>query len=144
MLIGEYQHKMDVKKRLPLPARLREQLGSRVIITRGLEGCLFVYSTSIWNEVAEKLIKAPQGSEASRGFTRLLLSSANEIELDALGRILVPENLKDYAGLVKTVMIVGIGNRLELWSKERWEQYRNRAEKGLADMAEKMGELGLY
>ena len=144
MLIGEYQHKMDAKKRLPLPARFREQLGSRVIVTRGLEGCLFVYSVSVWNEVADKLIKAPQGTEASRGFTRLLLSSANELEFDALGRVLVPESLKDYAGLSKTVKIVGVGNRLELWSNERWEQYRDRAEKSIGDMAEKMGELGLY
>lgn len=144
MLIGEYEHKMDAKKRLPIPARIREQLGSRVVVTRGLEGCLFIYPTSTWNEVAERLSHAPQGQSASRGFTRLLLSGASEMDLDALGRILIPENLKSYAELGKNVMVVGVGNRLEIWSKERWEHYKGRMEKEVGDMAEKLGELGLY
>lgn len=135
---------MDVKKRLPMPARLREELGLRVVVTQGLEGCLFVYPLAAWNTVAEKLMNAPQGAHASRGFTRLLLSSAHEVELDALGRILIPDTLKTYAGLQKEVMVVGVGNRLEVWSKERWEHYRERTEKEVGDMAEKMGEWGLY
>lgn len=144
MLIGEYQYKMDAKKRLPMPSRLREQLGSRVVITRGLEGCLFIYPINVWSEVAEKLAKAPQGQAASRGFARLLLSGANEVELDGLGRVLIPENLKSYAELGKEVMIVGIGNRLEVWSRERWEHYKSRTEREVGEMAEKLGELGIY
>ena len=126
------------------PARLREQLGSRVVITRGLEGCLFVYPTQVWGEVAEKLAKAPQGQAASRGFARLLLSGANQVELDGLGRVIIPENLKAYAELGKEVMIVGIGNRLEVWSKDRWEHYKSRTEREVGEMAEKLGELGIY
>lgn len=144
MLIGEYQYKMDSKKRLPMPAKLRELLGSRVIITRGLEGCLFVYSMNTWNDVFTKLMQAPQGQLASRGFTRLLLSGANEVELDLLGRVLVPENLKDYAELGKDVVVVGAGNHLEVWNQEKWEKYRERTEKEIGEMAEKLGELGLY
>ena len=144
MLIGEYEYKMDAKKRLPMPARLREQLGLRVVGTRGLEGCLFVYPTSTWSEVAQKLMQAPQGQAASRRFTRLLLSGASEMDLDGLGRILIPENLKSYAELEKNVMVVGAGNRLEIWSKEKWEHYKNRTEKEVGEMAEKLGELGLY
>ena len=144
MLIGEYEYKMDAKKRLPMPAKLREQLGSRVVVTRGLEGCLFVYSTATWNDVAQKLMQAPQGQAANRGFTRLLLSGANEMDLDALGRILIPENLKEYAELGKNVVVVGAGNRFEVWSKEKWEHYKNRTEKEIGDMAEKLGELSLY
>lgn len=144
MLFGEYIYKMDAKKRLPMPARLREQLGPRVVVTRGLEGCLFVYPLNIWSEVAQKLASAPQGSAASRGFTRLLLSSAYEADLDALGRILIPDSLKSYAELGKEVMVNGVGNRLEIWSKEQWEQYKARTEKAIGELAEKMGELGLY
>lgn len=144
MLIGEYQYKMDAKKRLPMPARLREQLGSRVVVTRGLEGCLFVYTTATWSEVTQKLMQAPQGQAASRGFARLLLSGASEIELDGLGRVLIPENLKTYAGLGKNVMVVGAGNRLEIWSQEKWEHYKERTEKEVGEMAEKLGELGIY
>ena len=135
---------MDAKKRLPMPARLREKLGLRVMVTQGLEGCLFVYPLAIWNTVVEKLMNAPQGAQASRGFTRLLLSSAHEVELDALGRILIPDSLKTYAGLQKEIMVVGVGNRLEVWSKERWEVYREHTEKEAGEMAEKLGELGLY
>lgn len=135
---------MDAKRRLPMPARLRSELGSRVIVTRGLEGCLFVYPLNAWNEVAQKLANAPQGSAASRGFGRLLLSSAYEADLDALGRILIPDGLAGYAELGKEVIVNGVGNRLEIWSKPRWSEYKTRTEKEIGEMAEKMGELGLY
>lgn len=144
MLIGEYQHTIDTKKRLAIPAKMRAELGEKVVVTRGLDGCLFVYTSLMWEELAQKLGQAPVGSEMSRGFVRLLLSGANEVELDSLGRVLVPDTLKDYAGLTKNVVIVGVYNRLEIWDKDRWMSYSVRAEREIGNMAEKMGELGLY
>jgi len=144
MLIGEYQHTIDTKKRLAIPAKMRAELGEKVVITRGLDGCLFVYTAGMWQELAAKLGQAPVGSEMSRGFVRLLLSGANEVELDSLGRVLVPDTLKQYAGLTKNVVIVGVYNRLEVWDKDRWMSYSARAERDIGNMAEKMGELGLY
>lgn len=144
MLIGEYQHTIDTKKRLAIPAKMRAELGEKVVVTRGLDGCLFVYTAKMWEELAQKLGAAPVGSEMSRGFVRLLLSGANEVELDSLGRVLVPDTLKEYAGLAKNVVIVGVYNRLEIWDKDRWSSYSARAERDIGNMAEKMGELGLY
>ncbi len=144
MLIGEYQHSIDTKKRMAIPSKLRDQLGQKMVVTRGLDGCLFVYPTNTWQEIAEKLGKAPVGAEMSRGFVRLLLSGATDAELDSLGRILIPDHLKTYAGLNKNVVIVGVYNRLEIWDKERWATYSSRAEREIGDMAEKLGELGLY
>lgn len=144
MLIGEYQHTIDTKKRLAIPAKLRAELGDSMVVTRGLDGCLFVYTKNVWQEIAEKLSKAPVGAEMSRGFVRLLLSGATDVELDSLGRILISDHLKTYAGLSKNVVIVGVYNRLEIWDKEKWATYSQRAEREIGDMAEKLGELGLY
>jgi MraZ protein len=144
MLTGEYEHSIDPKKRLAIPAKLRGKLGDQLVVTRGLDQCLFVYPLKTWEEIAAKLGTLPVGQEKNRGFVRLLFSSASEVSLDSLGRILVPDNLKDYADLKKDVVIVGALNRLEIWDKERWATFRASAEKEIGNVAEKLGELGIY
>ncbi|MBI5401384.1 division/cell wall cluster transcriptional repressor MraZ, partial [Candidatus Wolfebacteria bacterium] len=107
MLIGEYQHTIDQKRRLAIPSKLREDLGSRMILTRGLDNCLFLYSLAEWNKVVEKLNHLPVGQEKTRSFVRLMLSGAVDIELDSLGRILIPEYLKNYASLNRQAVVAG-------------------------------------
>lgn len=144
MLIGEYTHTIDPKKRLAVPAKLRKELGERVIITRGLNNCLFVYPLAEWQKLTEKLSTLPMGQGDTRSFLRLLFSGAAEVELDQLGRILVPDYLKQYAGLHQRVVITGIYDRLEIWNEERWNSYKGEVEKNTDMIAEKLGQLGLY
>ncbi len=144
MLTGEYQYSIDVKKRLAIPAKLRGQMGERVVITRGPDQCLFVYPYPVWEEIAKKLSQLPIGQEKTRSFVRLMFSSAEEVMPDALGRVLIPDPLKTYADLKKEVVMVGVLNRLEVWDKEHWEAFRAGAEKEMLGMAEKLGELGMY
>lgn len=144
MFIGEYAHSIDAKKRLAIPAKLRKDLGEKAVITRGLDACLFVYPMAAWEKLMQKLGELPMGKGDNRSFARLQLAGAQEVELDALGRILVPDNLKSYAGLSKKVVIAGVYNRLEVWDEEKWTQYKAAAEHGADAIAEKLGELGVY
>ncbi|MDP3772299.1 MAG: division/cell wall cluster transcriptional repressor MraZ [bacterium] len=144
MLIGEYTHTIDPKKRLAVPAKLRKELGDRVIVTRGLNNCLFVYPLTEWQKLTEKLSNLPMGQGDTRSFLRLLFSGAAEVELDQLGRILVPDYLKQYAGLHQRVVITGVYDRLEIWEEARWNSYKNEVEKNTDMIAEKLGQLGLY
>lgn len=143
MLIGEYKHTLDPKKRLSIPIRLRKEIGDRAVLTRGLDSCLFLFPMKEWEQLAEKLGKLPFGQQDTRGFVRLLLSGASEVETDQLGRILIPDFLKDYALLKKTVIVAGLFNRLEIWDEERWTEYKNNLEKNGDRIAEKLGELGI-
>ena len=120
MFIGEYKHTIDPKKRLAIPVKFRKELGGKAVLTRGLDGCLFIFPMKEWEQLAEKLGKLPFGQQDSRGFVRLLLAGASEVEFDQLGRILVPDFLKDYAVLKKEVIIAGLFNRLEIWDETRW------------------------
>lgn len=144
MLIGEYQHTIDTKKRLAVPAKLRKELGERAVVTRGLDNCLFLYPMAEWQKLTEKLAQLPMGTGDTRSFLRLMLAGAAEVELDQLGRILVPDYLKNYAGLKQRVTIAGVYNRLEIWDEERWNGYKANVEKNTDMIAEKLGELGLY
>mgnify|MGYP001576061255 CR=1 FL=1 len=144
MLIGEYEHTIDAKKRMALPAKFRKDLGSAVVVTRGLDSCLFVYPLKEWERVAEALSNLPTGQAANRGFVRLFLAGAAHTELDALGRILLPEYLKTYAGLSDRAVVVGVYKRLELWDPKRWETYRNETERQADALAERLGEIGAY
>lgn len=144
MLIGEYRHSLDAKKRLAVPAKMRKDLGERVVITRGLDSCLFIYPLVEWQKLVEKLSSLPLGTASTRSFVRLLLSGAVEVELDQLGRILVPDYLKDYAGLKKTAMVVGIHTRLEIWDEQRWTEFKKKAEGNADELAEQLGQLGVY
>ena len=142
MLIGEYTHNIDSKKRFAIPSKFRKELGDKVVITRGLDSCLFLFSMTEWTALAEKLGKLSIGQEDTRGFVRLLLSGASEVEIDQLCRILVPDYLKQYSGLKKKIIVAGLFNRLEIWDEEKWQTYKNNLEKNTDRIAEKLGEIG--
>lgn len=143
MFIGEYAHSLDPKKRLALPARFRKELGEKVVITRGLDQCLFVYPLAAWEEIAGKLSALPLGQAATRSFVRLMLAGAFEAEIDKLGRVLLPDYLKRYAVIGQKVVVTGVFNRLEIWAQEKWEQYRVDVEQRTDELAERLGELGM-
>ncbi len=144
MLIGEYYHTLDAKKRVAIPSKIRQKIGRKIIITRGLDGCLFIYPVKEWENLTKKLSQLPIGQSTTRSFIRLMLAGALEVELDSLGRILIPDYLKKYASLKKKVVLAGVYNRLELWDEERWNKYKSEAEKNTDELAEKLGELGVY
>ncbi|HVZ11291.1 MAG TPA: division/cell wall cluster transcriptional repressor MraZ [Candidatus Paceibacterota bacterium] len=143
MLIGEYNHNLDAKKRLSVPSKFRKELGEGAVITRGLDNCLFVFPREQWNQLAAKLGNTPLVRQDSRSFSRLLLSGAMEVDFDGLGRILIPEYLKQYAGLKKAVVVAGVYNRLEIWDESVWQTYKANLEKNSDSIAEKLGELGI-
>ena len=144
MLIGEYQHSIDNKKRLAVPAKLRKEVGEKAVLTRGLNNCLALYPMAEWQKLTEKLGQLPMGQGDSRGFSRIMFAGAVEVELDQLGRILVPDYLKNYADLKQKVVVAGVVNRLEIWDEVKWENYKTEMEKNTDMIAEKLGELGLY
>jgi len=143
MLIGQYEHTIDNKKRLALPAKFRGELGDKIIITRGVDGCLFVYTQQEWQTASAKWSTLTISQTEARSFARMMLAGAMEVALDKLGRILVPDYLKDYAGLKKDVVICGLSNRLEIWDFEKWETYKKAAEKGVDEIVSKLGGLGI-
>lgn len=143
MFIGEYKYTMDKKRRMSVPAKMREDLGDKAVITRGIDNCLVLYPVSVWEELAEKLQSLPSARGESRAFVRLMFSGAAEVTFDKLGRILVPSYLADYANLEKEVAIIGMGNRIEVWEEERWSDYRKKKETKVENMAEKLEELGI-
>lgn len=143
MLIGQYEHTIDNKKRLALPAKFRGELGDKIIITRGIEGCLAVYTEKEWKIMSDKLGSLTISQKEARSFTRMILAGAMEVSLDKLGRILVPDYLKDYASLKKNVVICGLSNRLEIWDSGKWETYKKAAEKGVDEIVSKLGGLGI-
>lgn len=143
MLIGQYEHTIDSKKRLALPAKFRGELGEKVIITRGIDNCLIVYTEEEWKETSDKLSKLPSSQSEARSFARIMLAGAMESSLDKLGRILIPDYLKKYAGLEKNVVICGLSNRLEIWDSQTWEAYKQQVEEGVSDIASKLGDLGI-
>ena len=144
MFIGEYQHSIDPKKRLALPSKFRGELGSQVIVTRGLDGALIIYPMKVWEELAAKLGSLPIGENGKRSFTRLMLAGASDVELDGQGRVLLPEYLKESAGLKKEVTVVGLYNRLEIWDSAQWKRYKHHAEKNTEKIANELGALGIY
>jgi len=143
MLIGQYEHTIDSKKRLALPAKFRGELGDKVIITKGIESCLVVYTQKEWEIISGKLGNLPISQAEARSFARIMLAGAMEVSLDKLGRILIPDYLKTYGGLKKNVVICGLSNRLEVWDSEKWESYRKIAEKGVEEIVSKLGPLGI-
>ncbi len=143
MFTGEYQHTIDEKGRLIMPARFREVLGDAFIITKGLDSCLFVYPQEEWKILEEKLKKLPFTNKDARAFARFFFSGATECETDKQGRVLISGNLRDYSHLNKDVVVIGVGTRIEVWSKEIWENYSLETEKSYEDLAEKMVDLDL-
>lgn len=141
MLIGEYKHTLDSKKRLSLPAKFRKELGEQVVLTRGLDQCLFLFPLRTWKDIAAKLEKLPFGEATARGMSRFLLAGAVEIEVDSAGRVLVPDFLKEFAKLGSTVVLTGVSDRVELWSEDAWGEYTRRIESGAEEMAQTLGNL---
>ena len=142
MLIGEYEHSLDEKKRISLPVSFRTALGSRVVMTRGLDNCLFIYSEKAWGRLAEKLQELSFAQRDTRGFNRFMLSGAAQVEVDRAGRILIPDHQKEFAGLKKHVIFAGVSDRVEIWDRDRWSSYKKRIEKHADRLAEKLGEIG--
>jgi MraZ protein len=143
MFTGEYKHTMDDKGRLTMPSKFREPLGDWLMVTKGLDGCLFVYTKEEWTVLEEKLKKLPFTNSNARAFARFIFGGAAESELDKQGRILLSGHLREYAGINKDVIIVGVGTRIEIWSTENWEVYNKKTEDSYEELAEKMVDLDL-
>lgn len=143
MLIGEYEHSLDVKGRLIMPAKLRADIGEKFIISKGLDGCLFVFSQNEWSNFEAKLKELPLTNKNARDFVRFFLSGATECELDKQGRFLIVNNLRAYAEIEKEVIIIGVGTRLEIWNKEKWDKYNSSENLSADEIAENMTMLGI-
>ncbi len=143
MLLGEYKHSVDTKGRMAIPAKFRTHINTGAIITRGLDRCLFLFSEKEWQKLAEKLTALPLAQANSRAFARLMLAGASDATLDIQGRILIPEYLREYAGLQKQVVVAGIYTRAEVWDKEEWDKYKQKTESASDEIAEQLGELGI-
>ena len=142
MLIGEYTHTQDEKKRISLPIKFRKEMGKSVVITQGLDSCLFIYSAKEWQKISEKLGSLSFGQAGSRGLNRFMLAGASEVEVDSIGRILIPEYLRDFAKLSGKVVFAGIYNRVEVWNEASWNDYKKAIRTEANDLAEKLGEIG--
>ncbi|KMT21398.1 division/cell wall cluster transcriptional repressor MraZ [Clostridium cylindrosporum] len=142
MFIGEYQHALDAKNRIIIPVKLRDELGSPFIMTKGLDGCIYAYPLPEWKILEEKLKKLPLTNKDARVFVRFFFSGATEVDIDKQGRALLPQNLIDYGNITKEVITIGVSNRVEIWSREKWFEY-NDQNIDFAAIAEKMGELGM-
>lgn len=142
MLIGEYKHTIDDKKRISLPSKFRKQVGKKIIITRGLDKCLFLYPISEWQKISKKIAELGLGQADRRGLNRFMLAGATEVSVDSVGRILIPEYLKDFAKIKTKVVFAGVYNRIEIWDENQWTSYTNKVTKEADDMAEKLGEIG--
>ncbi len=138
MFLGEYHHSIDEKGRMIIPAKFRDALGSSFIMTRGLDRCLFVYPREEWNLLEQKLKALPLMKSDARAFTRFFFSGATECELDRQGRVNIPPNLREHANLIKETVVIGVSNRVEVWSKENWEQYNKESEQSFNEIAEKL------
>ncbi|WML38996.1 division/cell wall cluster transcriptional repressor MraZ [Neobacillus sp. OS1-2] len=138
MFMGEYHHSIDIKGRMIVPSKFRDELGDMFIITRGLDQCLFGYPVSEWALIEEKLKGLPLTKKDARAFTRFFFSGATESELDKQGRINIPAPLLQYAKLEKECVILGVSNRIEIWSKQIWEEYFTQSEESFAEIAENM------
>lgn len=143
MFLGEYNHTIDTKGRLIVPAKFRELLGNVFIITKGLDGCLYLYPNKEWEEFEKKMSELPIGKSDIRKMVRFFLSSATQVELDKQGRILVPQPHRTFAELDKDVLFAGVGKKIEIWSKEKWQECATFDSDDMSDVAERMADLGI-
>jgi MraZ protein len=140
MFLGEYNHNLDEKGRLAIPVKFRNELAGGAVVTRGLDECLFLYTKQEWEVIARKISRLPVSQKNTRAYSRLMLAGAMEVELDKQGRIVLPEYLRQYSGLTKKAIVAGLYNRIEIWDKEKWEDYKKNTEKQSDEIAEKLGE----
>jgi MraZ protein len=142
MLIGEYHHTLDAKKRLALPAKFRKELGRKVIITHGFDNCLFVYPQKEWEAVAAHLAGLSIGQADNRRISRFMLSGAIEAEIDKAGRVLLPDFLKNFSGIKQKVVVAGVYTRVEIWDEDRWDSHSADTRKQADVLAEQLGHVG--
>ena len=143
MLIGEYIHKFDEKKRLSFPVKFRKEMGKSVVVTPGLDRCLFVFTTKEWAHIASRLAESSMLQADTRSFNRYLLGGATEVAVDTNGRILIPDFLRDRAGLTEKIAVVGVHTRVELWDETIWNKYKKSVENKADELAEKLGSIGV-
>ncbi|GFK24985.1 division/cell wall cluster transcriptional repressor MraZ [Tetragenococcus halophilus] len=143
MLMGEFEHSIDTKGRLIVPSKLREQLGEKFVVTRGLDGCLFGYPQTEWEKLEEKLDQMPLAKKDARSFVRFFYSAATECEIDKQGRINIPNTLRKHASLEKNCVIIGVSTRIEIWDEKRWDDFSEETEENFDDIAETMIDFGL-
>ncbi len=142
MLIGEFKHTIDDKNRVSLPSKFRKEVGKKVIVTHGLDNCLFLYTLREWETIAKQLGSLGMGQADTRGFNRYILASAAEVLVDSVGRILIPENLRNAIGIKNKIVFAGLYNRIEIWEENEWDKYKALVVKNVDQMAEKLGEIG--
>jgi len=143
MFISEYTYNLDEKRRLAIPVKFRKFLTRKAVITKGLDNCLWLFPIKEWNALAEKIGRLPIYQADARGFSRTMLSGASDVIIDSLGRILIPDHLKEYAELDKKTVIAGVNDRIEIWDEARWRKYQKQTVSELGDMAERLKELGI-
>ena len=143
MLIGEYKHTIDDKNRISLPSKFRKEVGKKIVITRGLDNCLFIYPIKEWEKVSTKLRELPMGASDTRGFNRFMFAGAVELDIDSIGRILIPDYLRSFARLSDKAVFAGVGSRIEIWEESVWEAYKRKIERQGDALAEKLGEIGV-
>lgn len=143
MFLGEYNHSIDAKGRLIVPSKFREELGDNFIVTKGLDGCLYIYPNDEWSAFEKKLSELPMGKSDIRKMVRFFLSAATQVEVDKQGRILIPGNHREFAGLEKDVVLAGVGRKIEIWSKNKWDETATFDYEDMDDVAERMSDLGI-
>lgn len=142
MLIGEFKHTIDDKNRVSLPSKFRKEVGKKIIVTHGLDNCLFLYTMKEWETIAKQLGSLGMGQADTRGFNRYILASAAEVLVDSVGRILIPENLRNAIGIKNKIVFAGLYNRIEIWEEDAWDKYKAQVVKNADQMAEKLGQIG--
>jgi len=143
MFIGEYQHSVDEKGRLAVPVKFRADLSKGAVVTRGLDRCLFLYPIEEWEKMAKKLTQLPISQSKSRAFVRLMLAGAMDVAIDRQGRVILPEYLREYAGISKKAVVTGLYDRIEIWDEAAWASYTEASENDSNEIAEALGELGV-
>ena len=143
MLIGEYTHSLDEKNRLSLPAKFRQEMGKKMVITPGLDQCLFVFTEKEWAKIQMKLSSSSLLQADNRSFNRFMFAGAVEAEVDSVGRILIPDFLRERANLKNKVVVIGVSSRVEIWNDKTWSEYKKVVEKQADTLAEKLGQVGV-
>lgn len=143
MFIGEYQHTIDEKRRMSIPSKFRKDLGDGAVITKGLESSLVIYPKNQWKVISEKVGNLPLSQKEGRAMARIILGGASEVEFDKIGRILIPDYLKEFASLQKDAVIIGMYNRIEIWDAKVWSEYKTKVEKEMDESIEKLKDVGI-
>lgn len=142
MLIGEYTHTIDDKNRLSLPSKFRKEMGKEIVVTPGLDGCLFAFTKAQWKKISSELSEASMLGSDARSFNRYMFGGATEVSIDSIGRILVPDFLKKRANLKSKAIVIGVQDRIEIWNQAQWSEYKARVEKEANTLAEKLSTVG--